>query len=110
MNCENKHDIKHNNINYKNILPEDNIKEELKAFRDKLDKLNNSINEIKNVLNKVSDNMEIYYTIIYDIVNNFDKKKKNYEILKNISSVKDFINIPDIEDILGANDDYKKKI
>ena len=109
MNCENKHDIKHKNINYKNILPEDNIKEELKAFRDKLDKLNNCINEIKNVLNKISDNMEIYYTIIHDIVNNFDKKKKNYEILKNISSVKDFINIPDIEDILGANDDYKKK-
>ena len=110
MNCENKHDNKHHIISFKSILPEENIKEELKEFRKKIDKLNDNIKEIKDVLNKVSENMEIYYKIVYDIVNNYNKKQKNYEIMKNISLVKDFIKVSDLNDIIdNNNNDYIKK-
>lgn len=109
MNCENKHDNKHHIISFKSILPEDNIKEELEEFRKKIDKLNVNITEIKDILNKVSENMEIYYKIVYDIVNNYNKKQKNYEIMKNISFVKDFIKISDLNDIIDNNNNYIKK-
>ena len=110
MNCENKHDNKHHIISFKSILPEENIKEELKEFRKKIDKLNDNIKEIKDILNKVTENMEIYYKIVYDIVNNYNKKQKNYEIMKNISLVKDFIKISDLNDFIdNNNNDYTKK-
>ena len=108
MNCENKHDNKHNIINYKNILPEDNIKDELDIFRNNIYKLNDVIRDMKNMLDKISENMEIYFKIIYDIIHNFNKKKKNYEILKNMN-IKDFINIPELDNILNNNYDYSKK-
>ena len=111
MNCENKHNNKHHIISFKSILPEDNIKEELQEFRKKIDKLNANITEIKGILNKVYENMEIYYKIVYDIVNNYNKKQKNYEIMKNISLVKDFIKVSDLNDIIdnNNNNDYIKK-
>ena len=108
MNCENKHDNKHKIINYKNILPDNNIKEELQAFRKRLDKLNNDITEIKNRLTKVSENMEIYYKLIYDMIYNYNTKQKYYEILKNLDSIKDFINLPEIDKITCSND-YSEK-
>ena len=78
MNCENKHDNKHKIINYKNMLPEADIKEKLAGYRNKIDKINNNILEIKNILDKVSENMEIYYKIINDMIQNYNNKKKNY--------------------------------
>ena len=109
MNCEQKHNDKHQIIDYTKIIPEENIKEELKEFRKKIDKLNIIIRDITNILNVVSENMEIYYKITYDIAYNYNKKKKNYEVLKNVSSIRDFINISEINDILGNNINYKKK-
>ena len=109
MNCENKHDNKHHIIYFKSILPKDNIKEEIKEFWKKIDKLKNNITEIKDILNKVSENMEIYCKIVYDIVNNYNKKQKNYEIMKNISLVKDIIKISELNDIIDNNNDYIKK-
>ena len=45
-------------------------------FKEKIDKFKNIINELIN--------MEIYYTISSDIINNFDKKYINFSILHNI--------------------------
>ena len=81
----------------------------MKEFRKKMDELNIIIRDITNILNVVSENMEIYYKITYDIAYNYNKKKKNYEVLKNVSSIRDFINISEINDILGNNINYKKK-
>ena len=46
MKCEQKHDKYHKIINYKNILPdEEEIKKELKEFKNKIDKFKNVIKE-----------------------------------------------------------------
>ena len=110
MKCEKKHDNNHNIIDYKNILPdEDEIKKELKSFKNKIDKLKGNVTEIINILNKVYENFEIYYKIIYDILYNYNTQQRNYEILQNLNSIKKYINLKDIDNILNENNGYKKK-
>ena len=104
MKCEKEHNSNHGIINYKNILPdEDEIKQELKIFRNKIDKFKEIVNEIINVLNKVSENMENYYQINYDILYNYNLQQRNYEILSNINSVINFINLDDFDNIINDN-------
>jgi len=99
--------IEHNNheiINYINILPDENkIKEEIKEFRNKIEKLNNKINNIIKVLNKVKENIEIYYKINNDIFNNYKIEDRNYEILYNINEIKNNLKIIDIDEIINDN-------
>ena len=110
MKCEMKHDNNHKIINYKNILPdEDEIKKELKSFKNKIDKLKENITEIINILNKVYENFEIYYKIMYDILYNYNIQQSNYEILQNLNSIKNYINLKDIDSIINENNGYKKK-
>ena len=100
MSCEINHDNKHNLINYKNILPNlEEIKLNLDKFREKINLLNNNIKNIINILNKVSENMELYYKINYDIYKNYDIKKKNYQVLKNIELIKNNIEFLEIDKI-----------
>jgi hypothetical protein len=107
LKCEVKHDANHQIINYKDILPdEDEIKEELKLFRIKIDKSKEKIIEIINILKKVSDNIEEYYKIIHDILYNYNIQQRNYEILTNVNSIENFLNQSDINDIIKENDNY----
>ena len=103
LQCE----IDHNNheiINYRNILPDENkIKEELKEFRNKIDKFNNKIDNIIKILNKIKDNFEIYYNINNEILNNYTKENINYEILYNINEIRNNIKIKDIDEIINDN-------
>ena len=57
-------------------------------MKNEIDKFNNNIKEIINKLNELSDNMNIYYEINNNIVNNYDKKNRNYKILQNIKQIK----------------------
>ena len=76
MKCKSKHNSKHRIINYENILPDDDeIKEEIGKFRKKIDKLNEDINKIIEILKLISENMEIYYKINYDLLNNYEKRE-----------------------------------
>ena len=110
MKCEKEHNSNHGIINYKNILPdEDEIKQELKIFRNKIDKFKEIVNEIINMLNKVSENMENYYQINYDILYNYNLQQRNYEILSNINSVMNFINLDDFDNIINDNNNIKTK-
>jgi hypothetical protein len=110
MKCETKHNINHNIINYKNILPdEDEIKKDLKIFKDKIDKLKETIKELINMLNNIYDNFQKLYKICYDIVYNYNLRQRNYEILANVNSVKDFIILEDIDVIISKKSDIKNK-
>ena len=40
-----------------------------------------------NDLNKIMDNMKIYYNIYEKMLNNYDSNNKNYEILKNLNEI-----------------------
>jgi len=110
MKCEKEHNSNHGIINYKNILPdEDEIKQELKIFRNKIDKFKEIANEIIDVLNKVSEKMENYYQINYDILYNYNLQQRNYQILTNINSIKNFINLDDFDSVINDNNTIKFK-
>ena len=105
-----KSNSNHGIINYKNILPdEDEIKQELKIFRNKIDKFKEIANEIIDVLNKLSEKMENYYQINYDILYNYNLQQRNYQILTNINSIKNFINLDDFDSIINDNNTIKFK-
>ena len=82
--CEkdhNNHDILSFGKEIKNIEKSKSQKEEL---RKTLDNFRNTIEEIKNILDKIVFKLEKYYIINDYIINNFNNKELNYEILHNI--------------------------
>ena len=111
MKCEMKHDKKHEIINFKNIFTdEDELKKDLTKFKEKLNTFNKRIKELIDILNNVSENMNNYYNIIYDILYNYNIRQRNYEVLKNIDSIKKFIQLKDINDLINENNNnYIKK-
>ena len=103
MFCENEHE-NHVIIYYKDILPnKDKIKNELKELRNKIDIMNDNIKEICNMLNKVSEYMEILYKINNDIIENYNTKNRNYQILQNINRMNNRNMIYDINNIINEN-------
>ena len=76
LSCINNHKG-HDCISFQNILPD--------------------IDKIK--LNKVSENMEIYYRIYNDILNNYENKNRNYELIKSINEINNINIIKDIKEI-----------
>ena len=88
-----------------NIEEFNKIKNDL---RKTIDELKKEINEIIRKLNSVIDGMEIYYKIYDDIMNNYDIRKKNYSILKNIKEINDSQkNFIENLNILMSNNDVK---
>ena len=57
----------------------------LNELRNKIDKIKDNIDKIVEKLNKFKNNLEIYYNISNKIINNYDIKKSNYQILMNIN-------------------------
>ena len=97
--CENEHK-EHNNISYGDIIPNENeIKEYMKNLRKSIDKLKNNIKEIIDKLNKVIDNIEIYYNINSYIINEYEIKNRNFEIIQNIKEIKNNKIIEEINEI-----------
>ena len=104
MICESEHD-EHEIINYGKILIKDNdIIKSMKEIKNEFDKLENKIKESIEKLNIIKENIEKYYKIINDIINNYIKnKKRNYETLKNIREILDNNIINDIKKINNSN-------
>ena len=84
LSCESDHE-NHNLISYSEILSnikyinneKNNLRKAINIFKDNLEEM------IKKI-NKIIDNMEIYYLINEEILNNFkSKKNKNYFLLSN---------------------------
>ena len=102
--CENEHkNHKNENEAYGDILPNiDKIKEKVNILRKEIDKFNNKIKELIYKLNKVMEYMEIYYKINDNILNNYNIKNRNYEILENINEIN---NNNIIEEIQAINND-----
>jgi hypothetical protein len=83
--CEPKHNKTHKLINYKDISRNKFTNKNLNDLRTKIDKLKNEIKYIINIFNKVIVNLEIYYNISKNIINNSNIKKKNYQLLTNLN-------------------------
>ena len=82
ISCSNEHKS-HKTIYYDNILPDiEKIREEMKELKEEIEIFNKNIKNIIRKLNKVKENMEIYYKINEDIINN-EIENRNYKILQN---------------------------
>ena len=53
-----------------------------------IDLFNHNVSIIIDILNKVIENMNLYYKINEDIINNYNSNNINYEILYNINKRK----------------------
>ena len=73
----------------------------MNKFKEKIENLKEKTENIIDMINNVIENMEKYYEINYSIFNNYKIQNKNYEHLKNISEIKNNININEINDIIN---------
>ena len=70
------------------ILADKNeLQDKLSCLGNEIDIFNNNINEIINKLNKVRNNMEILYKIFSNMVEKYDEKYLNYEILMTLNNI-----------------------
>ena len=85
--CEKAHK-EHNLIPLGTISPSyQELKAKVDEIKNKIDKFKNSIEEIIERLNKIKDFMNCYFDILTFIINNYDEKKINYEVICNIRRV-----------------------
>ena len=76
MTCESEHNHTENLIHYSSIFPNKNIfKTQINELRTKIDKFKEFIEGFKKKLDKIIENLEIYYNINNNLINNFEKKK-----------------------------------
>ena len=94
--CEKKH-ANHKIISYGSLVPDiDELKSKMTNLRTKLDEIKQSIYKIIERLNILMKNIETYYIINNDLINNYDIKNTNYEILQNVNDIDKNINFEDI--------------
>ena len=87
LKCTGEHG-EHDIINYQNILPKEEEKlKELEKLRNKIDQMSEYLNEVINIFKEVIKNYEILYDIEKYIIDNYNIKNINYEILSNIREI-----------------------
>ena len=91
--CKEEHK-EHEYISYDNILPDyNNIKErELKDAKEKIYQLKTIVNGMIYQLNHLNKNLDNYFELYYNIVSNYDIKKRNYCLIQNINNTKIYTN------------------
>ena len=98
--CEEDH-INHNTIYLGDIINKKELENKIEKLKTDIEICNNNINEIIDKMNIVKKNINKYYKIIIEIVNNYDIKKRNYNILFNLKEINNNNDI--IEDINKIN-------
>ena len=87
FSCEDEHTghkIKSLNELKPNI---DDIKNKISEMKKEIDIFTNGLKQIISQLNELIDNINIYYEINNNILNNYEKKKRNYQMLQNINQI-----------------------
>ena len=85
--CEGEH--KHKKIYFKDIIiNKDDLIAQMEEIKKNIVLFNNRAKFIINIVNDVLDKINKYYKIYEDIINNYDDKNKNYEILCNLNKIK----------------------
>ena len=75
-------------MSFKKIIPNlNNIEIERNNLRETINNFKNDINGIINKLTSLIENIESYYKIYNDIINNYEIKNRNYIILQNINNI-----------------------
>ena len=108
--CENEHK-EHDILNLSEIMINKNdLLKELEDFKIVIDKFKTTIEKMKKSLNTILNNIEKYYKINLNIINNFNIKRRNYEVIQNINELKDFNKkiFKDLNDIINEDNMYQK--
>ena len=106
--CEGEHKS-HNIISFGSILVnKDESIEKNKDLRYYIDLFNNNVKIIINIANDVIDKMNKYYKIVEDIINNYDNKNRNYEILYNLNKIRNINIINELKNIIDDNSIFNK--
>ena len=106
--CENDHNT-HDIIYFKDLMltkDEETIKNELNELKMKIDCLKENIDKMINTLKKVIKNIDNYYQINEDIIDDYLDKNINYIKIQNMNFIKDYNIIVknDIDQIINDND------
>ena len=107
--CEQNHGD-HDVIRFEKLIVKKNdLENRIKEFKKSLDKFKEDIKKIINIFQKVLDNCESIYKFNEELIQNFDMKKINYNILK---SLKEFYNDDISKTIENINnyENYGQKI
>jgi len=86
--CEIKSHNNHNLIYHKDIIKNIENNNNIEELKIKIDKLNKEIKEIINKLNKIIKNIDIYFKINENLINNNNIRNRNYQVLINIKAYK----------------------
>ena len=89
------------------------IKDNIQLFRIALNDFNESINQIIQNLNYLKNNLEEYYKIYKDIVDNFENysvNKRNYEIYQNVNEINNVYKIINEINNINENSYISKKV
>ena len=102
--CEKEH-LKHDKQLISNmILDKKELLIKLNELKKSINIYNENINKIIEILNNVKENMNNYYKLEEYIINNYNQKERNYEILYNIDKIINYNNII-IKDINQINNE-----
>ena len=110
MICENDHKD-HKVIYFGNILPDKaKIKNDISEIRSTIDKFKKEIKNIISKLNEISDNFEMFFNICNEVVKDYETKKRNYQILKNIKELEQYklLLSKDIDKIIKEDNIFDK--
>ena len=104
--CELKHNQIHKVIKFREInICKDDIQNNLNELKLKIHSFKKEIQEIVNKLNNVIYNIEMYYNIGNNLLNNLNKKNENYQLLINLNNINKYNKniIEDIDQIIDEN-------
>jgi len=103
MLCESLHN-NHQILYFGKILPNINdLKNKKNELRKIIDRFDDDIQNIIKRFNKVKENLEIFYKIVDDIINNIDIRNRNYELISNLTKIYNNDIIKDLEKIVNEN-------
>ena len=86
--CSNEHKA-HETISFDTLIPDMNeIKDLMNKLRKEIDIFKVNINNIILNLNKMTKNIEQFYKIYFNIMNSYKENCRNYETLKNVNEIK----------------------
>ena len=85
--CEKEHS-EHILSTYGSIIPDiNNARKELENMKKTIDEKKNDINDIIEKLNNFVNELDNYYKISFDIIKNYQNKKRNYILFQNINDI-----------------------
>ena len=108
--CKKTHDKNHHFYNFEKKELNHNIKNDLNNLKYKINLFTDNIKSIINKLQQVINIIQIYLRINNDIIFNYEKQNKNYQIFKNVENISKYnqLIIKDIDEIINTNDDLNK--